>query len=181
MSIADVKSSADQKMLKALDALKTSLSRIRTGRAHVGILDHIHVDYYGSSVPIGQVANITGETVKTLRYWTNLGLLSATREENQYRVYQPNVTERAAFIRNAQSLGFTLSEIFELQAACNEDCKDCMVVRDKIALQLERVRVSLGTLQNLERSLIAQLERADQNPNPDCSDTGCEFIAAIQT
>ena len=91
---------------------------------------------------IGQVANITGETVKTLRYWTNLGLLSATREENQYRVYQPNVTERAAFIRNAQSLGFTLSEIFELQAACNEDCKDCMVVRDKIALQLERDRKS---------------------------------------
>ncbi len=66
MSIADVKSTADQKMLKAIDALKTSLSRIRTGRAHVGILDHIHVDYYGSSVPIGQVANITLIDARTI-------------------------------------------------------------------------------------------------------------------
>jgi len=66
MSIAEVKTSADQKMLKAMESLKTSLSRIRTGRAHIGILDHIHVDYYGSSVPIGQVANITLIDARTL-------------------------------------------------------------------------------------------------------------------
>ena len=66
MSIAEVKTSADQKMLKAIESLKTSLSRIRTGRAHIGILDHIHVDYYGSSVPIGQVANITLIDARTL-------------------------------------------------------------------------------------------------------------------
>lgn len=130
---------------------------------------------------IGQLANVTGETVKTLRYWTDLGLLPASREENQYCVYQPDVTERVEFIRNAQSLGFTLSEILELQAACNDDCKDCSAVRDKIALQLERVRVGLKTLRNLESTLITQLERVDQNPNPSCSDTGCEFIAAPQT
>ena len=66
MSIAEVKTSADQKMLKAIESLKTSLSRIRTGRAHIGILDHIHVDYYGSSVPIGQVANITLIDARTI-------------------------------------------------------------------------------------------------------------------
>jgi ribosome recycling factor len=59
MSIADVKKTADQKMQKSIEALGTSLARIRTGRAHAGILDHVQVDYYGSSVPISQVANIT--------------------------------------------------------------------------------------------------------------------------
>jgi ribosome recycling factor len=59
MSIAQIKSTSEQKMAKAIDALKNSLSKVRTGRAHVGILDHVQVDYYGSMVPISQVANIT--------------------------------------------------------------------------------------------------------------------------
>ncbi|TXH48219.1 MAG: ribosome recycling factor [Burkholderiaceae bacterium] len=66
MSIADVRSSADQKMQKSIEALKNALSRIRTGRAHVGILDHIQVDYYGSPVPISQVANVTLIDARTI-------------------------------------------------------------------------------------------------------------------
>ena len=66
MSIADVRSSADQKMQKSIEALKNTLSRIRTGRAHVGILDHIQVDYYGSPVPISQVANVTLIDARTI-------------------------------------------------------------------------------------------------------------------
>ncbi len=46
-------------MVKAIDALKNSLSKVRTGRAQTGILDHVQVDYYGSMVPISQVANVT--------------------------------------------------------------------------------------------------------------------------
>jgi ribosome recycling factor len=57
--IADLKKTIEQKMQKTLDALKTDLAKIRTGRAHTGLLDHLHVDYYGSPVPISQVANIT--------------------------------------------------------------------------------------------------------------------------
>lgn len=67
MSIADVRSSADQKMQKSIEALKNALSRIRTGRAHVGILDHIQVDYYGSPVPISQVANVTVADARTIQ------------------------------------------------------------------------------------------------------------------
>ena len=66
MSIADVRSSADQKMQKSIESLKTSLARIRTGRAHAGILDHVQVDYYGSSVPINQVANVTLVDARTI-------------------------------------------------------------------------------------------------------------------
>ena len=56
---AEVKKSAEQKMHKTLETLKTDLSKIRTGRAHTGILDHVLVDYYGTQMPVNQVANVT--------------------------------------------------------------------------------------------------------------------------
>jgi ribosome recycling factor len=56
--IADVKKSAEQRMQKSLEALKVDLGKVRTGRAHTGILDHVMVDYYGSPVPISSVANV---------------------------------------------------------------------------------------------------------------------------
>ena len=57
--IAELKKTTEQKMLKSLDALKHDLAKVRTGRAHTGLLDHIQVDYYGSPLPINQVANMT--------------------------------------------------------------------------------------------------------------------------
>jgi ribosome recycling factor len=57
--IPELKKNAEQKMLKSLDALKHDLAKVRTGRAHTGLLDHIQVDYYGSLMPINQVANVT--------------------------------------------------------------------------------------------------------------------------
>ncbi|MFP5405296.1 MAG: ribosome recycling factor [Gammaproteobacteria bacterium] len=66
MSIADVRQSAEQKMEKSVDAMKTGFQKIRTGRPHAGLLDHIHVDYYGSSVPLSQVANVTVQDARTL-------------------------------------------------------------------------------------------------------------------
>ena len=57
--IADVKKAAEQKMQKSVETLKTDLGKVRTGRAHTGLLDHIKVDYYGAMMPINQVANVT--------------------------------------------------------------------------------------------------------------------------
>jgi ribosome recycling factor len=59
MNIADIKKNAEQKMTKSLEALKADLGKVRTGRAHTGILDHVMVDYYGTPTPIPQVANVT--------------------------------------------------------------------------------------------------------------------------
>lgn len=58
MSLSEVRKSAETRMAKSLETLKVSLSKIRTGRAHAGILDHVMVEYYGSPVPISQVANV---------------------------------------------------------------------------------------------------------------------------
>lgn len=66
MSIADIKKNAEQKMLKSIEAFKTELTKIRTGRAHPGILDQVQIDYYGSMVPISQVANVALLDARTI-------------------------------------------------------------------------------------------------------------------
>ena len=65
-TLADVKKNTEQRMHKSLDALKADLSKVRTGRAHAGLLDHISVDYYGSQMPIPKVANVSLLDARTL-------------------------------------------------------------------------------------------------------------------
>lgn len=64
--INDVKKTAEQKMAKSVEALKHDLAKIRTGRAHTGLLDHLHVDYYGSPVPLSQVAAVSLADARTI-------------------------------------------------------------------------------------------------------------------
>ena len=66
MSASDVKKTAETKMGKSIETLKASLAKIRTGRAHAGILDHIQVEYYGSMVPLSQVASVSVLDARTL-------------------------------------------------------------------------------------------------------------------
>jgi len=106
--IAELKSTAEGKMLKSLESLKNDLQKVRTGRAHVGLLDHVQVDYYGSPVPVNQVANITLIDARTIgvQPWekpmvakvekairdSDLGLNPATQGE-MIRVPMPALTE----------------------------------------------------------------------------------------
>ena len=64
--MSNVLSEAKERMEKSLDVLKTDLQKIRTGRAHPSILEHIEVDYYGSMTPLTQVANVTAIDARTL-------------------------------------------------------------------------------------------------------------------
>jgi ribosome recycling factor len=69
--IADIKKNAEQKMKKTIEALKTDLGKVRTGRAHTGLLDHVMVDYYGNPTPLPQVANVSlldGRTIGVSPY-----------------------------------------------------------------------------------------------------------------
>jgi ribosome recycling factor len=106
--IADVKKIAEQKMQKSLESLKIDLAKVRTGRAHTGILDHVTVDYYGSPTAINQVANVTLVDSRTIgvQPWekkmvgaierairdSDLGLNPATQGE-MIRVPMPPLTE----------------------------------------------------------------------------------------
>jgi ribosome recycling factor len=62
----DIKKTADQKMQKSLEALKNDLAKVRTGRAHTGLLDHVMVEYYGSMVAVNQVANVNLGDARTI-------------------------------------------------------------------------------------------------------------------
>jgi ribosome recycling factor len=66
MVINDLKKSTEQKMDKSLPAFKADLAKVRTGRAHTGLLDHIHVDYYGNPTPLNQVAKVTLLDARTI-------------------------------------------------------------------------------------------------------------------
>jgi ribosome recycling factor len=106
--ISDVRNSAEQKMTRSIETLKADLAKVRTGRAHTGLLDHIHVDYYGSSMPLSQVANVTLADPRTIGVtpWekkmipavekaireSDLGLNPATSGE-MIRVPMPALTE----------------------------------------------------------------------------------------
>jgi ribosome recycling factor len=106
--IAEIKKTTEQKMQKSLDALKTDLGKVRTGRAHTGLLDHVMVDYYGNPTQVNQVANITLVDARTIGVQpfeknmvgpierairdSDLGLNPATNGE-MIRVPMPMLTE----------------------------------------------------------------------------------------
>jgi ribosome recycling factor len=64
--INDIKKAAEQRMQKGVEALKEDLRKLRTGRAHAGLLEHVVVEYYGTNVPVKQTANITVEDARTI-------------------------------------------------------------------------------------------------------------------
>ncbi|MDT8448717.1 MAG: ribosome recycling factor [Wenzhouxiangellaceae bacterium] len=64
--LADIRKDAATRMAKSVESLKGELAKIRTGRAHPSLLEHVHVDYYGSEVPISQAASVTAEDSRTL-------------------------------------------------------------------------------------------------------------------
>src|SRR6516164_2572235 len=66
MKIADIRKQTTDKMAKSVDTLKHDLAKVRTGRAHPGLIDHLRVDYYGSEVPINQVGNVTLADARTI-------------------------------------------------------------------------------------------------------------------
>lgn len=104
----DIKNDSEKRMQKAIESLRIDLSKIRTGRANAGLLDHVQVDYYGNLTPLNQVANVTASDSRTLMVtpWeksmvaavekailvANLGLNPAT-SGNAIRVPMPALTE----------------------------------------------------------------------------------------
>ncbi|RFU45496.1 ribosome recycling factor [Paraburkholderia sp. DHOC27] len=147
MSVADIRKSVEQKMQRSIDAFKNDLSKIRTGRAHTGLLDHIQVDYYGSPVPISQVANLTLIDARTIgvQPWekkmvqvvekaireSDLGLNPATQGD-VIRVPMPALTEerRRELTKVARSEAETAKvAVRNLRRDANEQLKK--LVKDK--------------------------------------------------
>jgi ribosome recycling factor len=174
MSITDVKRSAEQRMQKAIESLKHNFAKIRTGRAHTGLLDHIHVDYYGSMVPLSQVANVGLADARTITIqpWekklgsviekaireSDLGLNPSTQGEI-IRVPMPALTEerRKELTKVVKSEGEDAKIIIRnIRRDANEAVKK--LVKDKFASEDDERR-SQDEIQKLTDRYIADVDR----------------------
>ena len=142
--IADIKKTTEQKMQKSLDALKADLGKVRTGRAHTGLLDHVTVEYYGNPTLVTQVANITLIDARTIgvQPWeknmvgpverairdSDLGLNPATSGD-MIRVPMPMLTEerRRDLIKVIKSEGETAKiAVRNIRRDANNTLKDAL-------------------------------------------------------
>jgi ribosome recycling factor len=174
MTIAEIKKTAETKMGKSIESFKSELMKIRTGRAHPGILDQVHVDYYGSMVPISQVANVTLLDARTISVqpWekgmgakiekaireSDLGLNPAAQGD-LLRVPMPPLTEerRKELTKVVRHAGEECKiAVRNLRRDANEHLKK--LLKDKLVPEDEERRAQ-DDVQRLTDRVIAEIDR----------------------
>ena len=105
--INDIQKTAESKMQRSLEVLKENLAKVRTGRAHTGLLDQVEVEYYGSMVPVSQVANVTlldARTISVKPYEGNMAaaVLTEERRKDLIKVVRAEAEEGRVSIRNVR-------------------------------------------------------------------------------
>lgn len=174
MSIADIKKTAEQKMGRTIESFKGELQKIRTGRAHPGLLDQVQVEYYGSMLPISQVANVTLLDARTITVqpWekgmgakiekaireSDLGL-NPSSQGDLLRVPMPALTEErrrdlTKVVRNAGEDAKIATR--NLRRDANEHAKK--LLKDKEITEDDERR-SLDEVQKLTDRTIAEIDR----------------------
>jgi len=172
--IPELKKNTEQKMQKSLESLKTDLGKVRTGRAHIGILDHVQVEYYGSMVPLSQVANVTLMDARTLgvQPWekpmvakvekairdADLGLNPATMGE-LIRVPMPPLTEerRKELIKVVKGEGEnTKVAVRNLRRDANNSLKEALKKRE---VSEDDERRAQDEIQKLTDRYVAEVDK----------------------
>jgi ribosome recycling factor len=173
--LADVKKITEQKMSKSLDSLKTDLMKVRTGRAHTGILDHVMVDYYGNPTAINQIANVTLMDARTISVqpWeakmvgavekairdSDLGL-NPSSQGNLIRVPMPALTEerRRDLIKVVKTEGEGAKvAIRNVRRDANDQLKKAL--KDK-EISEDDERRTQDEIQKLTDKFIAEVDKA---------------------
>ncbi len=174
MTTADIKRTAEGKMAKSIEAFKGELQKIRTGRAHPGILDQVQVDYYGSMLPISQVANVSLLDARTISVqpWekgmaakieraireSDLGL-NPSSQGDLLRVPMPALTEerRKDLTKVVRNAGEDCKiAVRNLRREANEQLKK--LLKDKLVAEDEERR-SQDEVQKLTDRTISEVER----------------------
>lgn len=171
--INEIKQDSERRMKKTIEALHVDMTKIRTGRANVGLLDHVQIDYYGTPTPLNQVANITASDSRTLLVtpWekamvavvekailtSDLGLNPSTAG-NAIRVPMPPLTEERRkelikVVRNEGEQGRV--SIRNIRRDANNQLKD--LVKDK-AISEDDERRAVEVIQKLTDKYIAEID-----------------------
>ena len=174
MSVADVKKNTQDRMVKSLETLRADLAKVRTGRAHTGILDHVMVDYYGSPTALTQVANITLIDARTIGVQPYEKKMAATIERairdsdlglnpssqgDQIRVPTPPLTEE----RRKEMVKLVKSEAEDAKIAVRNIRRDAneslkKMVKDKSVSEDDERRAS-DEVQKLTDKFIADIDK----------------------
>ncbi|MCA1855458.1 ribosome recycling factor [Massilia oculi] len=174
MSLADVKKNAQDRMAKSIETLRANLAKVRTGRAHAGILDSVMVEYYGSPVPLSQVANLTlidartigvapfekkmANTIEKAIRDSDLGL-NPSSQGDTIRVPTPPLTEE----RRKEMVKLTKSEGEDAKIAVRNIRRDAneavkKMVKDKTASEDDERRSS-DEIQKLTDKFVAEIDK----------------------
>lgn len=139
------------------------------------------VKRYSLLMLIGDVAERTGLTVKTLRYYEQVGVVEvADRTPGGYRRYDVGVLERVAFVRSAQAIGLTLGEIREIVAFRERGESPCAHVLEVLETHTAEVERCIRELRHLRRELGSLAERARELDPADCTPTTVCHIIAVR-
>jgi ribosome recycling factor len=182
MTIAEIRKTAETKMAKSVEAFRHELQKVRTGRAHPGLLDQVHVEYYGSMVPISQVANVTLLDARTISVqpWekgmgpkiekaireSDLGLNPAAQGD-LLRVPMPPLTEerRKELTKVVRHAGEEAKiAVRNLRRDANEHLKK--LLKDKQATEDEERRAQ-DEVQKLTDRTIAEIDRLTHGKEAD--------------
>lgn len=172
--ISDLNKTTEQKMQKSIEVLKADLAKVRTGRAHTGLLDHVMVEYYGSMVPVNQVANVTLVDARTIgvQPWekgmaqkvekairdSDLGLNPAAQGE-LIRVPMPALTEerRKELIKVVRNEGEAAKvAIRNLRRDANQSLKDGVKSKE---LSEDDERRGQDAVQKLTDKYVAEVDK----------------------
>ena len=174
MSLSDVKKNAQERMTKSLETLRADLAKVRTGRAHTGILDHIQVDYYGSPTALTQVANVTLIDARTIgvQPWekkmlntiekairdSDLGL-NPSSQGDMIRVPTPALTEE----RRKEMVKLVKSEAEDAKIAVRNIRRDAneglkKLLKDK-AVSEDDERRAQDEVQKLTDKFVAEIDK----------------------
>ena len=173
--IQDVKKQAESKMQKTLDAFKADLTKVRTGRAHTGLLDHVMVGYYGNPTPVNQVGNVTLIDARTIgvQVWeknmvakvekairdSDLGLNPAANGD-VIRVPMPALTEERRRDLTKVVKGEAENArvaVRNIRRDANNDCKN--LLKDKSITEDEERRAQ-DDIQKLTDKYIVEVDKA---------------------
>lgn len=124
-------------------------------------------NYRGALLKIGEVALKSGLSVKTIRYYDEIGLLTATveRSKSGYRLFRSQVLQRLAFIRRAQALGLHLSEVQQILTVHDQGELPCGEVKQQLEAKVIEIRQQIEALETLELELEGILSGWQDQPN----------------
>ncbi|MEB3212635.1 MAG: heavy metal-responsive transcriptional regulator [Leptolyngbyaceae bacterium] len=178
--MANVSNGNEEKRVNAVLCQKRAIaSKIRTEKRRSIPTVNIAATEPSRLFKIGQVASKSGLSVKTIRYYEEIGLLAphVKRADSGYRMFEPSVLNRLAFVKRAQSLGLSLAEIAQILNIHDDGKLPCGEVRHCLETKLDSINSQIESLEMLRDELQGILSGWQEQPSPErISKTICPNI-----